>query len=48
MSSGDDYYAETMTKACDIFSMNIKSRSKDTLKTKAPFKRVFMCIISAT
>ena len=48
MSSGDEYDAETMTKACDISSMNIKSRSKDTFKPKAPFKWVFMYIIPAT
>ena len=44
MSSGDEYDAENMTMTCDISSMNIKSRSKDTLKPKATFKWV-LCIL---
>ena len=41
-------YPDTFCTSCQISSMNKKARSKIPLKPKAPFKWVFMDIISST
>ena len=41
-------YPDPFCTLCQIYSMNKKDRSKNTLKPKAPFKCVFMVIIPPT
>ena len=41
-------YPDTFCTSCKISSMNKKARSKLPLKPKAPFKWVFMDMISST
>ena len=41
-------YPYPFCKSCNISSMNKKARSKNPLKSKEPFKWVFMDIIPAT
>ena len=41
-------YPDPFCTSCQIYSMNKKARSKITLRSKAPFKWVFMDIIPST